>query len=180
VSTASSRVTARQPPQLVGPADHVLELEPLRYQFNVEGTILHSAITDDWDANWVVVRMAAADGNRRWSSTDPVFLTWELQRLVNWLRAVADRAPDLHPSYATVEPNLRLEAKHGDDGVRLRAVFSLEFAPPSGNPWIDFTPDRAAVHRFADALDVALASFPIRAMKQRWTRSPRGYQRRLN
>jgi hypothetical protein len=140
VSTARSHVAPQQPPRLVGPANHVLELEPMRYEFQTEQTILHSAVTNDWDANWVVVRMAAADGQRRWSSTGPAFLTWDLQRLVNWLRALSDLSPDVPDVYASLEPNLQLETRRGEGGVRLRAAFSQEFMPPTGDSWIEFTP----------------------------------------
>jgi hypothetical protein len=166
VNTRLSRGTVGEPPRLIGPADHVLELEPFRYQFHLSGTILHSPVTNDWDANWVVVRMAAADGNRRRSSTAPAFLTWDLQRLVNWLRAVADHVPDLHHGYSSLEPNLQLEIAYGDaEEVRMRAHFSQEFEPSAGNPWIDFILDRSALYRFADELHAALAPFPIRAVE---------------
>jgi hypothetical protein len=96
--TGSTFDAPQQPPRLVGPANHVLELEPMRYEFQTEQTILHSAVTNDRDANWVVVRIAAADGQRRWSSTGPAFLTRDLQQLVSWLRALSDLAPDVPPT----------------------------------------------------------------------------------
>jgi hypothetical protein len=138
----------------------------MRYEFQTGQTFLHSASTNDWDANWVVVRMAAADGLRRWSSTNPAFLTWDLQRLVNWLRAVTDQALDVPDVYTSLEPNLQLENRPAEGGMRLRAVFSQEFTPPNGNPWIDYTPDAEVVHRFADTLHTALASFPIRIVEE--------------
>jgi hypothetical protein len=77
-------------PRLIGPPQHILELEPISYQYHIAGTILHAPTTNDWDANWLNVRMVARDGGRHWTRTEPAFLTWDLQRLVNWLRAAAD------------------------------------------------------------------------------------------
>src|SRR5713101_7925690 len=77
-------------PRLIGPPQHILVLEPISYQYHIAGTILHAPITNDWDANWLNVRMVARDGGRHWTRTEPALMTWDLQRLVNWLRAAAD------------------------------------------------------------------------------------------
>src|SRR5713101_3238304 len=64
-------------PRLIGPPQHILELEPISYQYHIAGTILHAPITNDWDANWLNVRMVARDGGRHWTRTEPALLTWD-------------------------------------------------------------------------------------------------------
>jgi hypothetical protein len=144
----------------------VLELEPVSYQYHIAGTILHAPITNDWDANWLNVRMLASDGRRRWTSDEATLLTWDLQRLINWLRAAADTELGTHPIdvYSGLEPSLQFEARVNKT-TTIRALFSDQFAPPTGRPWIDFTPGPNALQRFANALEHASVSFPIRVVE---------------
>ncbi len=151
-------------PTLVGPPGRSLELQPLRYEFALAPGMLHAPVTNDWDANWLVVRMAAADERRQWSSADPAFLTWDLLRLVGWLRAVADREREL-AVYSALEPNLQLEALQTGTRPKIQAHFSQVFKPPTGTPSIVFAPETAALHGFADALEVAMIPFPIRIVE---------------
>jgi hypothetical protein len=153
-------------PRLIGPPRHVLELEPVSYQYHIAGTILHAPITNDWDANWLNVRMLASDGRRHWTSTEPALLTWDLHRLINWLRAAADAELWTQPMdiYSGLEPSLQFEARVNKT-TKIRALFTDQFAPPTGRPWIDFIPGPTALQRFADALEHTSASFPIRVVE---------------
>jgi hypothetical protein len=143
-------------PLLTGPPGRSLELQPLRYEFPVAD--------NDWDANWLVVRITVADEQRRWSSTDPAFLTWDLRRLVRWLHAVAAGEPEL-VAYSALEPNLQLEASDAGMHPKIQVHFGQEFTPPTGAPSVLFAPDAAALHHFANALEGAMAAFPIRVVE---------------
>ena len=66
--------------------------------------------------------------------------------------------------YSGLEPSLQFEARVNKT-TRIRALFSDQFAPPTGRPWIDFMPGPDALQRFADALEHASASFPIRVVE---------------
>jgi hypothetical protein len=83
----------------------------------------------------------------------------------------------VNDAYSGVEPNLQFDVREIGSLVRIRALFSQEFAPPSGESWIDFTLGADSLRRFADTLEGALASFPIRVVE------PNGpatfYQRQL-
>lgn len=102
------------------------------------------------------------DGQRRWSVVDPALLTWEVARLAQWLRAVAQGAAETPTVYEAIEPNLKFQARRAGDSVYLRATFDQEFSPWEGEPWIDFAPTADALRQFADDLDAALARFPER------------------
>src|SRR5258708_3914951 len=149
------------PPRLIGPPRHLLELEPVSYQYHIAGTILHAPITNDWDANWLNIRMLASDGRRQWTSTEPALLTWDLHRLINGRPAAAD--PELGTQPLDVASGLR-PRRRVEAGVnkthRPRALLSAQSAPPPGQPLIVFIPRPPALPRFADALEHASASFP--------------------
>ena len=149
--------------QLTGPSPFRLDLTPLRYQF--------PGNTGDWDADWLVVKMHAADGNRDWESVDPAFLTWELRSLVEWLRALASGTEGDENWFGCVEPNLQFSAARDAAGICLRAVFEQEFRPPGtriDEPGedeeieIEFRPSPEQLRRFADQLDAELEPFPVR------------------
>src|SRR5260370_25625077 len=145
--------------RLIGPPQHILELEPISYQYHIAGTIVHAPIANDWDANWLNVRMVARDGGRHWTRTEPALLTWDLYRLINWFRAAADAELGTQPMdvYSGLEPSLQFEARVKKT-TRIRALFSDQFAPPTGRPCIDFMPDPDALPGFAAVLEHASPS----------------------
>lgn len=154
--------TPTRVPRLEGPPGRALELEILGYQLPARGGSGHTTPGRDYDANWLVVQITAADGRRRWSVADPALLTWEAKRLAQWLRAVASRATEAPTVFAAIEPNLELEARRAGEATHLRVTFDQEFSPWEGDPWIDFAPTDDTLRQFAADLDVALARFPER------------------
>jgi hypothetical protein len=100
-------------------------------------------------------------------------VTWDLQRLINWLRAAADAELGAQPMdvYSGLETSLMFEAR-ANKTTGIRARFSDQFAPPTGRPWIDFLPAPSALQRFADALEHASAAFPISRPTSEWARAP--------
>jgi hypothetical protein len=126
---------------------------------------------EQYDANWLLIRVAARDGEIAWAAEDPALLTWEVERLARWLGRLARGRVD-HPWCGFVEPNLEFRADPLDDGrVRLRVYFELELRPPGRHSsvvgrrdvYLDFalTPDqlRAAAHQ----LDAELRRYPVRS-----------------
>ncbi len=101
-----------------------LELAVLGYESpDVEG--------EQYDSNWLLVRVDARDGETTWSAEDPALLTWELERLASWLGRLA-RGRFEHPWCGFVEPNLEFRGDPLPDGsgARLRVYFELELRPP--------------------------------------------------
>jgi hypothetical protein len=147
-------------------------LKPLRYQFD--------EFDNEWDGNWLQVKITVVDGPKRWSATAPAFLTWELERLINWLRALADAQPDTRDDFGTIEPNLRFEARGRGDDTRLGVVFSHEYHPEwrtwqqerreAGRPYdlsdvvLELKPGIVGLRLFADQLEQELAPYPKRVL----------------
>jgi hypothetical protein len=118
------------------------------------------------DANWLRVSLAASDGQRGWEADEPTLLTWEVARLIAWLRAIA-AGEEHEPSIDFIEPELALEV----DGSGDEAIVTLTLAYGFRPPWVPLfeaarlrvRPGAAGLRDCADALAAALARFPERA-----------------
>ena len=127
---------------------------------------------DEWDSNWLNVRIDADDGREAWASTDPSLLTFEAQALADWLDDLSHGEVREPPGF--VEPNLRFEATAWDDSeATVRVFFELESRPPGAasrvvgeHPlWIDFTLSRPELHNAAVSLRDQLDRYPPRARR---------------
>jgi hypothetical protein len=154
--------------RLAGPPDRALELQLLSYEF--------AHADDRWDANWLIVRIAAVDGPKQWSAAAPAFLTWELADLIAWLRKVADVCGDVRDGFDAIEPNLRFEAEGQGGSIQVRASLSHEFHPgwtawrDSGSRYdledvvLAFELGATELRQFADELAQELTRFPERSV----------------
>lgn len=125
---------------------------------------------DQYDANWLLVRVAARDGEVTWEVEDPALLTWEVERLAQWVGQLARGRFD-HPWCGFVEPSLELRADPLEGGqVRLRVYFELELRPPGAprgvvgrrDAFLEFTLAPAELRGGARALHAELRRFPVR------------------
>jgi hypothetical protein len=140
------------------------ELEVVGYQFP-------SFSGDMFDDNWLIVegRVAPTD-ERAWEFRDPALLTWEVERLCNWLEALAS-GKAVEDGEDFIEPNLRFEVVESSEStIPLRVYFELElrpswfFAHAAGmdDLWIDLRVDNDDLRAAADSLRRDLARFPAR------------------
>jgi hypothetical protein len=137
------------------------ELRVSGYQFpNIEG--------DEWDANWLIVegRIAPVD-ERAWEFRDPALLTREVERLSNWLEALASGQP-VEKREDFLEPNLRFEVVgRSGDVITIRVYFELESRPPwffareagMNDLWVDLLVDSDDLRAAARALRGDLAKY---------------------
>jgi hypothetical protein len=45
-------------------------------------------ITDEWDSNWLLVRIDVKLNKRHWNKTDPAITTFELKWLIDWFKNI--------------------------------------------------------------------------------------------
>jgi len=141
------------------------------FELQVAGYQFPGFSGDMFDDNWLMVegRVAPAD-ERAWEFRDPSLLTWEVERLSNWLEALAsDKAVDDGEDF--IEPNLRFEVVESSEGtITLRVYFELESRPPwffadaagMNDLWIDLRVDNDDLRAAAEGLQRDLARFPAR------------------
>jgi hypothetical protein len=141
-----------------------------RFELEIVGYESPNVEDEQYDANWLVVRVAARDGETTWSAEDPALLTWEVERLASWLARLG-RGRFQHPWCGFMEPNLEFRADpHPDGGARLRVYFELELRPPQRRSsvvgrrdvFLEFalTPDQ--LRAAARELHAQLQRFPVR------------------
>jgi hypothetical protein len=145
---------------LVGMDGSELDLSIVGYRFPLSER-------DPWDSNWLLVSLRVVAPEGTWEVVDPCLTTWEADHLIRWLTAAALAAPGFGPRPLN-EPNLSFAARHGGDGVTLRARFELERRPPwaqaagAGGLAVELVVDRTQLAAAAAALAEDLARFPQR------------------
>jgi hypothetical protein len=147
---------------LTSGGDTSFELHIVGYEFPTEEH-------DDYDSNWLRVRIDVRLPRGGWTSTDSCLLTWEVSRLGTWLDAIA-HGDVAEPEQDFIEPNLRFELLK-TSSKHLRIYFELEcrpsWAPSDGvamnDLWAEFEVTSDELKQAATSLRNQLKQFPVRA-----------------
>jgi hypothetical protein len=142
------------------------------FELKVAGYQFRGFAGDVFDDNWLVVegRVAPAD-ERAWEFRDPALLTWEVERLSDWLEALAS-GEALEKDEDFMEPKVRFEVVQRDEEtITIRIYFELESRPPwffadasdMDDLWIDLRVDKDDLRAAAEDLQRDLTRFPPRA-----------------
>jgi hypothetical protein len=98
-----------------------IDLEIARYQFD--------SYDNEWDANWLEIRLDASRKGRTWTTTDPMLLTAEVNELADWLNEAA-LTPEVSAELEFLEPNLTFDRRPGNNHkVDLTIWLELEARP---------------------------------------------------
>jgi hypothetical protein len=148
--------------RLVG-ADGSFELTILGYQFP-------QLATEEYDSNWLNIRVQVQHQRGRWSAQDACLLTYEAAALADWFEAIAvGREVEVERSF--IEPNLLFQLRAERAGTRiLRVYFELElrpkWAPYDGAPeedlFLDLPAQPTQLTAAAESLRTQLARYPQR------------------
>jgi hypothetical protein len=143
---------------LEGTKGRRLELTLVGYEFPDEAD-------DEWDANWLVVRISAADPPDAWTAEDPCLLTREVDELADWLDGAADPGAAVD-DLEFEEPHLMLERVEVDGAGVVRVWFENAFRPPEvpedEDVLIDLESAPAMLRAAAESLRAQLRRFPRR------------------
>jgi hypothetical protein len=124
---------------------------------------------EPYDADWLNIDVSVRHPRGAWRTIDACMLTFELARLVDWLRWLADDCPS-HAEEDFIEPELRFEW-FGDERNVLRIYLHYSLRPswsPYHGPdeedelFVEFpiTPDD--LRTAAASLSNDLKRFPVR------------------
>lgn len=146
------------------------------FQLDLDGYQYPEVTNQAYDSDWLFVTIRVDERRGRWSSTQPILLTWEVARLADWLEAIADGQPqrrDGRPVSAGVsflEPNLRFAVIDGrETGVPIRIVFEHESRPPWDPSRFGLTDtDVATIDLHLTAEDLRQAAADLRQQLQRF------------
>jgi len=136
------------------------------FRLEVVGYQLLKPVGDDWDDNWLILKMAVTAPERRWNGQGSYLTTFELNNLVDRLKTWAD-APKADKVSFTAESLAFTRGAGGGDLVDFRVGFDLDCHPEApgkaGNPlWVKFQVTPAELREFAAALEKEAAPYPER------------------
>ena len=129
--------------------------------------------TKEYDSNWLLIKIDAVHSKGQWTSVDPSLLTYEVQRLADWLAAIA-RGQKVDDTEEFMEPNLSFRLANLDTGARtLRVYFELESRPPwaksdtanENDFWLEFPLGDLDLEAAARQLRDELRRYPQRAAR---------------
>lgn len=130
---------------------------------SISGYQFPAAEAEPYDSNWLNVAGKVEHPRGAWSFHDPCLLTYELERLCDWLEDVAASPHTEHePEYFT-EPCLEFSVVRCGGATALRAHLSYDPSPP----WITCRSERLD----GIDLDFPLAINDLRAV----SKTLRGY-----
>jgi hypothetical protein len=136
------------------------------FTFEVGGYQLLKPVGEDFDDNWLILKMSVDTPERRWNGRGPYLTTFELNHLIDRLKAWASESD---PEILTfTAPNLAFgKGSSGRDLLNLRVGFDLDCNPDpqgkAGSPlWVRFDVTPAELLEFADALEKEVADYPER------------------
>jgi hypothetical protein len=139
-----------------------VDLQISRYQY--------AKADNQWDANWLQIRLEASRKGRTWTTTDPMLLTWDVKELADWLDEAA-QMPEASSELGFPEPNLTFERRPDKNGkVDLTIWLELEARPRWAHKGyvderdfsVDLDLDTDQLTRAADDLRSQLERFPAR------------------
>lgn len=127
--------------------------------------------TNEDDANWLTIRIAATNRRGSWQAHDPSLQTWEAEVLAEWLEVLSEGHRLADPDF--LEANLIFNfVEHVGDHIRLRIWFNNEFKPPwvtqhlcvADDVSVDLSVPVADLEAAAESLRADLRRFPRRAV----------------
>lgn len=141
-----------------------LKLEIVDYEFPEQET-------EEYDSNWLMIRLDVTHPNGNWSVTNPCLLTYEVIYLAEWLDGILDGKKD-DRGIRFIEPGLEFDLTGSNESVNkyLRVTFHMELRPPwaerpydDGKPWVEFPLAEIDLRKASAQLREQLKQFPKRA-----------------
>ena len=141
--------------------DTSFEINIVNYQF--------PKAREEYDSNWLVMRIKVRDKEKSWQVTDACLLTWEIKWLCKWFKKIINNEEGKELIF--MEPNLRfIKSKKTDKNICIRVYFELEARPKwaysnivgEEDLWIDLMPSKSELNSAINDLRAQLKKFPER------------------
>ncbi len=134
------------------------------FEMTVMGYQFPDLVNEQYDSDWLNIKINVSIPKGSWTSTDPSLLTWEVVDLSKWIESIAEgQSVDTEESF--MEPNLRFELIEAGQ-KKIRIYFSLESKPSwalkNDDLWADFEVATDDLEKAATSLREDLTRFPTR------------------
>ena len=84
---------------------------------------------EEYDSNWVVIRINLEGFGQPWTTSDPALMTWELTLLAEWLEQILTGA-NAENEIAFIESSIRFQLiKKSDERLCIRVILNSECKP---------------------------------------------------
>ena len=137
------------------------------FSLHVDGYQLLKPVGEDFDDNWLILKMAVATPERRWNGQGSYLLTFELNHFIDRLKAWASDG-NVEEALTFTAADLAFgKGRSGPDLINLRVGFDLDCNPDpqrrAGIPlWVPFQVTPAELREFAGELEKESAAYPER------------------
>ena len=145
-----------------------LERDEFSFELLIVGYQFPELADAEYDSNWLNVKIIVRHPEGDWSARDPALLTYEVQELAEWLRAVGSGGRETQ-EMAFLEPCLSFRVRSGDKRTdELEIELAYEFRPPWAKD-IDesatmlFPLNEVDLFTAAESLEHQLSKYPQRA-----------------
>ena len=75
------------------------------FELNIVGYQFPDIKNDEFDSNWLMTNIKVKGLNKPWEATDPMLLTFEVEKLVKWFEDILNNRENTIEIYFT-EPNV--------------------------------------------------------------------------
>jgi hypothetical protein len=88
--------------------------------------------SNEYDGNWLMIKVTVIKDSLKWSKTDPCLFTWEIQEIAEWFDKVANNQKLKSSWIRFTEPSLWFNyAEITNEKVRVSIYFDAELLPPN-------------------------------------------------
>lgn len=144
--------------------------EGSRFEMYIQGYEFPGVKDDQYDSNWLIVKIHVDHPEGSWDAQFPCLLTWELKGLAEWLQALA-AGTSVPPELTFIEPNLEFHLLSDTSTPSVRVYFETEFRPAWARwdegimqkVWLDFPLAKLNLNATVQSLHQQLLAFPPRA-----------------
>jgi hypothetical protein len=87
------------------------ESNHVSFELRIEGYQFDNAVDDEYDANWLIIRIDITTPQRVWHGVEPSALTWDMQELIKWLEAIGNGDAPESNHYSPTDRDFSFELK---------------------------------------------------------------------
>ncbi|NLG96567.1 MAG: hypothetical protein GX491_04320 [Chloroflexi bacterium] len=133
------------------------------FQLTILGYQFPDAEGEQYDANWLIVRVDVESPRGSWTATDPCLLTYEAAQLAEWIEKVAQGEP-VQPGMKFLEPALLFRlTNEGNLRIYFSSFLRPEWAQEGEAPFLEFPVSQVDLAAAARDLRVQIRRYPQRA-----------------
>lgn len=141
--------------------DNSFELSIIGYQFP-------NARTELYDSNWLIIQLNISDSQGAWNVADPCLLTYEVNRLANWLDKI-DSGNFGRRDCDFTEPVISFHLTEHNQQKYVRIRFTIEALPAwaqnQDEYFIEFPLSEINLKQATNDLRKQLEKYPKRAIR---------------